>query len=136
MNKINGLPKDYEYKPIPHYLELKSSDIDGYGIFAKEDINRLENDGWMSDDIAYNVLCETHIVLHNKIYSKKYLYRTPVGGFINHSNTPNATLIKIYPESTLYNNNLIVYALSLLRDVKAGEEITLDYNKELCGIIK
>ena len=45
------------------------------------------------------------------------LYRTPLGGFINHSEVPNAKLVEVQRIKYLY----------FLRDIKQGEEITLKY---------
>ena len=59
------------YKPLLDSLTIKSSGIDGLGLFAKEFIVRGTNLGM------------SHIKLGDKIY------RTPLGGFINHSNNPN-----------------------------------------------
>ena len=45
------------------------------------------------------------------------LYRTPLGGFINHSEKPNCQKIEV--DNKWY--------LQTLRDIKKGEEITLKY---------
>ena len=59
------------YKPLPDSLTIKSSDISGLGLFATEGIGQGTNLG------------TTHIKIKDEII------RTPLGGFINHSNTPN-----------------------------------------------
>lgn len=107
------------YLPIPKYLELKESPIHGMGIFTKEDIPRK--------DFNYNIALETvtHYVYNNN------LIRTPLGGFLNHSSIPNCRLEQSFP---LQDELLTAYSIKPLRDIAAGEELTLDYSKELCGL--
>ena len=45
------------------------------------------------------------------------LIRTPLGGFINHSDKPNCV-------KKMFNNR---YFLKTLRDIEKGEELTLSY---------
>jgi SET domain-containing protein len=46
------------------------------------------------------------------------LYRTPLGGFINHSEEPNAKIAEVQRVRYLY----------FLRDIQDGEEITVKYS--------
>ena len=87
------------YQPLPDQLYIRRSAIDGMGLFAKEDIEGNVNLGL------------THIVVDGE------LIRTPLGGFVNHSDEPNCIKLK---EGNRYN-------LFTLRDIKAEEEITLKY---------
>ena len=59
------------YHALPKSLHIQDSPIAGQGIFAKEDI----------PDNTF--LGMSHILLGEVIY------RTPLGGFINHSEDPN-----------------------------------------------
>ena len=59
------------YKPLPDSLTIKQSGINGLGLFAQEGIAQGKNLGM------------THIKLNGN------MVRTPLGGFINHSDTPN-----------------------------------------------
>ena len=88
------------YQPLPNELRLGFSDIHDIGIFAKEDIESNINLGL------------THIVIGEE------LIRTPLGGFINHSDEPNCVKEKKGDRYTLYT----------LTDVKEGEELTLKYS--------
>ena len=88
-----------EYRPLPDYWTIKDSDIDGLGLFAIEDISK---------DTTIGV---THHFLWEGVA------RTPLGGFINHSNEPNCILDRIIAESHLRTTS----------NIKAGEEITLSY---------
>lgn len=114
------------YKPLPDNLTIKESSIHGLGLFATKDINTLDK------------LCNSHLFVKNGHYpSEKYILRLEAGGYINHSSTPN-TEIKIIDVKdstiTMINNNLRFYGLYPIRTIKAEEEITLNYNNELCGL--
>ena len=87
------------YQPLPDQLYIRRSAIDGMGLFAKEDIEGNVNLGL------------THIVVDGE------LIRTPLGGFVNHSDEPNCIKLKA---GNRYN-------LFTLRDIKVEEEITLKY---------
>jgi len=87
------------YKPLPYGLTLKQSSIEGYGVFTDIDIEENTKLGL------------THIVVDDEIH------RTPFGGFLNHSNTPNTIKEKVDNKYYLYT----------LRDIKVGEELTLKY---------
>ena len=95
------------YKPLPESLTIKKSGIHELGLFADQDINQATNLG------------VTHIKIDDKII------RTPLGGFINHSNTPNWAKAELHAngnEPFRKKWNLVT-----LQDIKAGEEITLRY---------
>ena len=62
-----------KYRPLPKELRLGFSKIHDIGLFAKEKIKRGRDLG----------------VCHIQV--GKELYRTPLGGFINHSDDPNCT---------------------------------------------
>ena len=70
------------YRPLPDCLTIKSSNIEGLGLFATTDIEKN------------TVLGISHI-----LYQKEYI-RTPLGGFINHSIKAGDELTLTY---TLYN---------------------------------
>jgi len=95
------------YKPLPESLTIKASGIHDLGLFADQDIKQATNLG------------VTHIKIDDKII------RTPLGGFINHSNTPNCAKVELHAngeEPFRKKWNLVT-----LQDIKAGEEITLRY---------
>ena len=69
--------KQHHYRPLIEELTIKESSINGLGLFATENIK------------AGIYLGETHIW-----ETKRWEYiRTPLGGFINHSETPNCCLL-------------------------------------------
>ena len=86
------------YRPLPDNLELRPSEIHGYGVFALEDIP------------AGQMLGLSHI-------QSPELIRTPLGGYINHSMNPNC--IRILEGNRWY--------LQSIADISEGEEITLMY---------
>ena len=100
------------YKPLPKQLRLGFSDIHDIGIFDKEGIAQVTNLGM------------THIKVAD------HLIRTPLGGFLNHSD--NANCIKA--ELRMFNEddptkplNYKKWNLVTIKDIKEGEELTLKY---------
>ena len=91
----------HHYRPLLAGLTIEKSVINGLGLHAQVD--------WK----AGVLLGDTHI-WNDRIND---WIRTPLGGFINHSDEPNCIKIK---EGDRYN-------LFTLRDIKAEEEITLKY---------
>jgi len=91
------------YKPLPESLTIKTSKVNGLGLFADQDINQATNLGL------------THLKFADQII------RTPLGGFINHANEPNCAKVEL-KEDKHKKWNLVT-----LRDIKKGEELTLRY---------
>ena len=87
------------YRPLPDNLTIKPSHIEGLGVFATETIR------------AGTDLGMTHL-LHNND-----LFRTPLGGFLNHSDEPNCKRIEL-------NNK---WYLETTKDINKNEELTLAY---------
>ena len=96
------------YRPLPKELRLGFSEIHDLGVFAKEFIPKGTNFGM------------THLQFGEN------LIRTPLGGFINHSDDPNCEKAKLKftkDKNFLFNKwNLIT-----IKDIKEGEELTLTY---------
>jgi len=65
------------YRPLPSYMTIKKSPIDGLGLFTLKAIKDLETS-----------LGVTH-VWYEEVGE---VFRTPLGGFINHSETPNCEI--------------------------------------------
>ena len=131
------------YRPLPKQLTIKNSPIEGLGLFATENIK------------SNSFIGVTHI--RDEQFENKYI-RTPLGGFYNHSNEPtvirmvsdslpklnfgdiidpNANTKKLKDgkndrENMFYNLNEKSDAkymfLVSTRDIKAGEELTANYN--------
>ena len=92
------------YKPLPESLTIKTSKVNGLGLFAQEGIAQGTNLG----------------ISHIKI--DEDILRTPLGGFINHANEANAVKVELRDEKYAKKWSLVT-----LRDIKKGEEITLRY---------
>ena len=131
------------YRPLPKELTIKSSPIEGLGLYATENIK------------ANSFIGVTHI--RDEQFENKYI-RTPLGGFYNHSNNPNVIRMvsnilpilklgdpidtkakaKKFDENDTNRENMY-YNLSekpdakymfmvSIKDIKSGEELTANYN--------
>jgi SET domain-containing protein len=95
------------YKPLPKEVAVRVSPIHGYGLFA-------------IDNITYGTsLGVSHIFA---VGFKDDYIRTPLGGFINHSDTPNCSKVQSHEDSAL-----TYYILQTIKDIKKGEELTVAY---------
>jgi SET domain-containing protein len=93
------------YRPLPDCVTIKNSDIDGLGLFAVKDIAKGTNLG----------------VSHRKVSAYIEVIRTPLGGFYNHSESPNCKKLVKGPISS-YSIELVT-----ILDIKADEELTVKY---------
>jgi len=91
------------YKPLPDYITIKESSINGFGLFATEKIN------------AHRLIGAIH---YPRKESEDGHIRTPLGGFGNHSDDPNCSKILMEDGS---------WWISANQDIMAGEEITWSY---------
>ena len=120
-----------EYKPLTYDLFIEESMIDGQGLFASNDIPK-------GTDLGVS-----HIQIEKDKMSAAELIRTPLGGFINHQpvveklmqidednatdelvevSGPNCMKVKSRPDGAKTEWNLVTR-----KDIKAGEELTLEY---------
>jgi SET domain-containing protein len=100
------------YKPLPDSLTIKTSKVNGLGLFAKESIPQATNLGM------------THIKIGNRIL------RTPLGGFINHANDPNCVKVELLMTNHDDPDLKFDYKkwnLVTIKDIQQGEELTLKY---------
>ena len=127
------------YRPLPDFLTIKKSPIEGLGLYATQNIK------------VNSFIGLTHIQDNN--FENGYI-RTPLGGFYNHSNNPNVRRVvsdqlpKIksgdlidesldatkIPDGKANRENLYPKVegkymfLVATKDIKSGEEITANYN--------
>ena len=87
------------YQALPTELHIKDSSVAGQGIFARSDIP------------FGTYLGVSHYIIEDDII------RTPLGGFINHSDDPNC--------EKYYDNGK--YYVKTIKDIKEGEELFLKY---------
>ena len=92
------------YRPLPKQLTFKQSVIDGLGLYSIESL------------YPGQYLGITHVA--NDRFENGYI-RTPLGGFINHSDTPNCEVREDVDRSLM---------LFTLRQILPNEELTLKYN--------
>lgn len=91
------------YRPLPNFLTISESKIEGLGLFTRIEIEKSQFIGI------------THV--YNEKFENNYI-RTPLGGFINHRNTANCELI----QST--EGNLKLYTI---KKILPNEELTVKY---------
>ena len=91
------------YRPLPSEVTIKKSNIDGLGLFSTLDIEE-------GHDLGIS-----HV--ENADFKNGYI-RTPLGGFINHSNTPNCKIV----------NNGKVLRLITNQAIRADTELTTYYS--------
>ena len=124
--------KKKTYRPLPDTLFIEESLINGQGLFANNDIP------------AGTDLGVSHVEIEKDKMSPKELIRTPLGGFINHQpiiteiikaddeemadkeievSGPNCERKKNRPDGSKTEWHLITR-----KDIKAGEELTVEYN--------
>ena len=95
------------YNPLPNSLTIKTSKVDGLGLFAKENIGQGTNLGM------------SHVEIEDTII------RTPLGGFINHSGDANCVKVELRMTNDKFNYKK--WNLVVLQDIKEGEELTVRY---------
>lgn len=89
------------YRPLPKYLTIQPSKIDGLGLFTLKDIPMGECLG----------------ITHVEDYITKKLHRTPLGGFINHAKDSNLQRVEVQRYHYIFTRDHIA----------AGTELTLRY---------
>jgi len=108
------------YTPLPSCLTIQKSEIHGLGLFATEDIPEGTNLG-----IAHVLIPHAE-----EVFDQSYC-RTPLGGFYNHSDSPNCEIkssIK-YFYHTSSHHRLVTTIMELFtkKDIKKSEEVTSKY---------
>ena len=100
------------YKPLPESVTIKTSKVNGLGLFADQKIMQGTN-LWM-----------THLKIGDTIF------RTPLGGFINHANEPNCVKaeLRMTDEDTKgHKYDYKKWNLITTQDIEKGEELMLRY---------
>lgn len=90
------------YRPLPNFLYIGWSDIEGQGLFAKKHIS------------AGTELGISHV--KDERFENGYI-RTPLGAFFNHSENPNCEAYQ--------NGDYIM--LKTIKDIIPDEELTAFY---------
>ena len=106
------MEKTLMYKPLPDSLTIKTSQVNGLGLFAIKGIAQGMNLG------------TTHLKFNGT------LLRTPLGGFINHSDDANVTKVELLMtnhDDPGLKFDYKKWNLITLRNIKEGEELTVKY---------
>jgi len=106
--RINQKRTENMYKPLPDSVFIRESTIHGYGLFARTPIKSGHRLGM------------SHVYAPG--FSENSMIRTPLGGFINHSDTPNCIKTESPDESAI-----TYYTLVTIADIPADAELTLSY---------
>ena len=99
-----------EWKPLPDFLTISESQIDGLGLFTLKDLDK-------GDDLGIS-----HI--YNSKFQDGYI-RLSLGAFINHHEMPNCKAIISEIDSEL--GNLKHIRIITINKIKKGEELTIKY---------
>ena len=104
IKEFHNLDRLKEYKPLPSGIVVADSGIAGQGLFTTR---RL---------VMGMILGISHYRIDGE-----YI-RTPLGGFINHSNKPNCerSQFRIKPHYDKWN-------IVVIEDIEEGDELTLKY---------
>ena len=102
--------KNSNWRPLPDFLTIKTSKIEGLGLFALKNIPE-------GTDLGI-----THIF--DSRFQDKYI-RLPLGAFINHHEIPNCNAVFAKNDSEIGEIKHI--RIITLKEIKEGEEITVKY---------
>ena len=99
-----------EWKPLPDFLTISESQIDGLGLFTLKDLDKGVDLG------IYHI--------YNSKFQDGYI-RLSLGAFINHHEMPNCKAIISEIDSEL--GNLKHIRIITINKIKKGEELTIKY---------
>lgn len=102
--------KDTNWRPLPAFLTIASSKIEGLGIFALKDIPQ-------GTDLGISHIFDTR-------FPDNYI-RLPLGAFINHHEIPNCNAVFADEEAEI--GVLKHIRLITSKPIVKGEEITVKY---------
>jgi SET domain-containing protein len=101
---------DYPYRPLPHFLTISKSKIEGIGVFATENIPE-------GTDLGMSHVFDSR-------FSDGYI-RLSLGGFINHHEIPNCKAVIFNKDPEIGNVKHI--RLITTKKIKKEEELTVMY---------
>ena len=99
------MTKTQPYRPLPRKLYISNSIIEGNGLFTSSDLPK---------DTELGI---THIKNDSGDFHSNFI-RTPLGGFVNHSEKSNCTLYECGNYLKMKTN----------KPIQEGEELTLSYS--------
>ena len=102
--------KNSNWRPLPDFLTIKQSTIEGLGLFTTDQIKQ-------GDDLGM-----THVF--DPRFHDNYL-RLPLGAFVNHHEIPNCKAVFCEEDEKLGKVKHI--RIVALNDIEKGSEITVKY---------
>ena len=99
------MTKTQPYRPLPRKLYIGNSPIEGNGLFTSSDLTK-------DDELGI-----THIKNSSGDFHSDFI-RTPLGGFVNHSENSNCMLFECGD----------YLKMKTTKTIKEGEELTLSYS--------
>jgi len=104
IKEFHDLDKLKQYQPLPSGLKVEDSRISGQGLFTTR-----------------RLVMGTLLGISHYRIDKEYI-RTPLGGFINHSDEPNCerSQVRIRP-------GFDKWSITVIEDIEEGCELTLKY---------
>jgi len=104
VKEFHDLDQLKQYSPLPSGLTVADSRIAGQGLFTTR-----------------KLVAGTELGISHYRIDEEYI-RTPLGGFINHSDKPNCqrSQVRIRPGFDKWN-------ITVMEDIDEGEELTLKY---------
>ena len=102
--------KNSNWRPLPVFLTIRESKIEGLGVFAIKPLKEGTDLGM------------THIF--DPRFQDQYI-RLPLGAFINHHEIPNCKAVFFEEDPVLGEIKHI--RIKALSDIQKGEEITIKY---------
>ena len=108
---VKMLFKDHHYRPLPPCLEVRKSSSDGHGLYAIENIPAGSHLG----------ITELDLTEQQKKLVQLDCLRTPLGGFVNHSENPNAVIVR---EPAFFGPLSVMWSV---KPIKIKEQVTVFY---------
>ncbi len=102
--------KNSNWRPLPDFLTIRESKIEGLGVFAIKPLKEGTDLGM------------THIF--DSRFQDQYI-RLPLGAFINHHEIPNCKAVFFEEDPVLGEIKHI--RIKAISDIQKGEEITIKY---------
>jgi hypothetical protein len=99
-----------QWKPLPDFLTISKSTIDGLGLFTLNEVAK-------GTDLGIS-----HI--YNQKFEDGYI-RLPLGGFVNHHEIPNSKAI-VFEEYDILGSIKHIRIVTI-KTLKKGEEVTIKY---------
>lgn len=148
--------QEHIYKPLPSFLTIAPSNIHGLGLHATQfieagtllGISHVHSSMLHFEELDISFSAAEHnlqyymegnhgllkgvnqsmktIINKDNVFPNSMI-RTPLGGFINHSENENCSLVYL-------NGGL--WGIITLENIHEGEELTLNYQYTPCGVIK